>query len=245
MKFYVISIDEGRYTDFLSRNPGIGNFQRVGVDGRALSAVEYFRLAVAGRRVPMTPSELGCSLSHINALQDFLSSDEEFVCIVEDDITFKESQLSDIKSTLKKLDTKPVVLHLGGQNGLPGRWKIYGRAVNDASAPIWLVAPSSLRWLWRTCGYVANRSMAESIVATQLKRVALADSWRSHAKVAGGVVLYYDAIDHPIDLASSSIEKERKELVEGSRLRKYSQKILGLFIFLGLRISGMKRIHGG
>lgn len=43
----------------------------MGVKGADLLAKEYFEQAVKGREIPLTPGELGCTLSHLQALKDF------------------------------------------------------------------------------------------------------------------------------------------------------------------------------
>ncbi len=77
MKIYVISIEEEnspRLSKFLSQNffeQGNLPITRVGIKGGDLSAKEYFERAVKGRETPLTPGELGCTLSHLKALQFF------------------------------------------------------------------------------------------------------------------------------------------------------------------------------
>ncbi len=63
-----------RLSKFLSQNffeQGNLPITRVGIKGGNLSAKEYFEKAVKGREIPLTPGELGCTLSHLQALQLF------------------------------------------------------------------------------------------------------------------------------------------------------------------------------
>ncbi len=41
-----------------------------------------------GREIPLTPGELGCTLSHLQALQLFLDTDDQYALILEDDAIF-------------------------------------------------------------------------------------------------------------------------------------------------------------
>lgn len=66
------------------------------VDGRKLYAKEYFDATSSffnKHKRPMSPSELGCTLSHIKALEQFLSTDESFALILDEDIIVDNSML--------------------------------------------------------------------------------------------------------------------------------------------------------
>lgn len=57
----------------------------------------------------MTPGELGCAMSHIAALKDFfLSSDEEYAIIFEDDVIERfEIDFQDLEKHISSLNLGP------------------------------------------------------------------------------------------------------------------------------------------
>ena len=77
MKIYIVSIEEEkspRLRKFLSQNffeQGTLPITKIGIKGGELSAKEYFEKGVKGRSKPLTPAELGCTLSHLSALENF------------------------------------------------------------------------------------------------------------------------------------------------------------------------------
>lgn len=60
------------------------------VNGRELGLDEYYELAYRAfdaYKQFLSPSEMGCALSHKKALEQFLASDNELGLIFEDDVT--------------------------------------------------------------------------------------------------------------------------------------------------------------
>lgn len=56
----------------------------------------------------MTPGELGCAMSHIAALKRFLSSDEEYAIIFEDDVIERfEIDFQDLEKLIRSLNFGP------------------------------------------------------------------------------------------------------------------------------------------
>lgn len=92
------------------------DFKKFGIRGADLSTTEYFKQAVSGKQRPLSPAELGCTLSHLQALKDFLASNEKYACIFEDDaICTRNLDLNDLEDGIKKLRLKECFfLSLGG-----------------------------------------------------------------------------------------------------------------------------------
>ncbi|UDM38764.1 hypothetical protein LIS44_02995 [Acinetobacter haemolyticus] len=71
MKTFIVSIEEEtspRLLKFLSQpffKKGQLAYVKVGVKGGELTAKQYFDLGVKGRSRPLSPSMVGCTLSHI------------------------------------------------------------------------------------------------------------------------------------------------------------------------------------
>lgn len=248
MKIAVISVSPVRLSKFTTKNRIESQFDVFGVNGKALSADSYFRVGVAKKAVPLSPSEVGCSLSHLEAMRAFLDSDARYLCVLEDDVEFVDaSTFNAINDTW--LDgvvesNGPVLLHLGGQEGLPGRWKIHGVKIATPNVDVWRMALPSLRWLWRTCGYIVNREMAKLVIASQEADLTLADSWKVFTKDVTPNVYYAKLVNHPLDLAQSAIEAERRQILSEKKLKTYVYKFQGLVIFIGLRLSPrFQKIH--
>jgi glycosyl transferase, family 25 len=93
IKIFVVNLESSsqrldRMTDQLS-SAGI-EFQRVpAVDGRAAAAESFSeydgKLALRRYGRPMSGPEVGCFLSHRRSAEQFLSTDEEFALVLEDD----------------------------------------------------------------------------------------------------------------------------------------------------------------
>jgi len=248
MKVAVISVSPSRLSEFTTKNRIANHFDVFGVNGKALSADAYFRAGVAGKPVPLSPSEVGCSLSHLEAMRAFVKSDARYLCVLEDDIEFSSADMFNAMDDTW-LDNAiggnaPVLLHLGGQEGLPGRWKIHGTKVGTPHGEVWRLALPSLRWLWRTCGYIVNRDMAELVIARQESDLRLADSWNVFTKDTDPRVYYMDLVRHPLDLKQSAIEAERRQITSSKKIKTYVSKVEGLMIFMGLRLSRRyRKIH--
>lgn len=248
MKVAVISVSPKRLSEFTAKNRIDSAFDVFGVNGKELSADAYFRTGVVRKTVPLSPSEVGCSLSHLEAMRAFIKSDARYLCVLEDDIEFVDADafnaIDDAWLDGIVASDAPVLLHLGGQEGLPGRWKIHGTKIPAKNVDVWRLALPSLRWLWRTCGYIVNRRMAELVIARQESDLTLADSWKVFTLNTDPHVYYANMVNHPLDLAQSAIEAERRQITSTKKLKTYVSKVEGLLIFIGLRLSPrFQKIH--
>ena len=64
------------------------------VDGRELRAKDYYSNVLSYYKqssILMSPSELGCTLSHIKALEMFLEANEDNALVIEDDVSGDDS----------------------------------------------------------------------------------------------------------------------------------------------------------
>ena len=81
---YLISIEtekSHRLQAFFAQNVFKQNtlfFHIFGVKGADLPTTQYFKLAVANRERPLSPAELGCTLSHVQAIEHFLETDQQY-----------------------------------------------------------------------------------------------------------------------------------------------------------------------
>ena len=173
MKKYLISIEKigsARLDAFFSQstfNKYRYDFQKIGVIGAQISTAEYFKLAVAGKQRPLSPAELGCTLSHVAALKDFLASDEKYACIFEDDaICLNEFDLDHLEHEIPNLKLKEnFFLSLGGiqlhvNRHVRGKflaYKLIKKNVMDVNLLY-------IRRFSYAYAYIVDRQMAESFV---------------------------------------------------------------------------------
>lgn len=181
------------------------------VDGRKLSAKEYYDQSIGyflRNNKILSPGELGASLSHIKALNDFIKSDYKYALIIEDDIIGCDSDI-DIAmqaiSTLKQSD----FLLLGGQQGLAKRFQL---GKKDTSNGLMRVSGFSKKFVTRACCYVVSRVTAQHILDYQYKQLSLADKWDVFFKNTDVNFYFKDVFEHPLDLKNSHIEAERRSL---------------------------------
>ena len=189
------------------------------INGKNLLAKDYFPLSrnpnfLFNRKHIITPSEVGCRLSHKNAITEFITnSKKEWLLVFEDDINFNEELISflhKINSITSSSDD--ILIHLGGQDGLKSQNRLFFKEnliLNDIKINI--VRPFCLRWLYRTCGYVINRRAAEKLLKTHNNYTFVADDWGYICKKSKIKNIFFNnLVIHPIDLSTSSIEAERQ-----------------------------------
>jgi len=233
----------GRSDAFFAEN-GLSRdgWRLFGVDGRALAAGAYFRTGVAGRVVPLTPAEVGCAMSHLEAYRAFLESGADVLLVYEDDARL-QGPLPDFSAIFEPRADRPAMLHLGGQDGLTTRGRLHGKRVSP-ELDVWRVPPPAYRCLWRTCSYMLNRPAAQLLLARQELKMLNADSWRFFFREHPIDLFYSPRVAHPVHLGGSLIESERLSMTARSRLRLLFVKAVGAATLLRLKLTGHAPIHG-
>lgn len=224
MKVFVISIEEEnspRLNSFLCQpffQNGNLEYTKFGVKGGELSAKEYFELAVKGRSKPLTPSEVGCTLSHIMALKAFLSTDDDYAIIFEDDaIIPKELNLCLLENSLKKINFPNCILFSLGGIQMKESLKVRGEIIQQKflGNTVLKVNQHFFNRVNYAVAYIVDRDMASNLIAYhyQLRK---ADDWSylyDFNKLSKIYMTYL--IDHPEIMEGetnkqlSSIEAER------------------------------------
>ncbi len=173
LKKYLISIEDKnspRLEAFFAQetfNKYKESFKSFGIKGIEVSTADYFKLAVAGRVRSLSPAELGCSLSHVSALKDFLASDEEYACVFEDDaIALKAIDLEDLIKEIKAMNLPSCFFFsLGGiqlelNHGVRGI--IQEQSLQNLA--ILKIHPYFYKRLYYAYAYLLDREMAELLV---------------------------------------------------------------------------------
>ncbi|MEM4620005.1 MAG: glycosyltransferase family 25 protein [Desulfurococcaceae archaeon] len=98
------------------------------VDGRKLTAEEYFRLVACSFLkdfLLMTPGEVGCALSHMKAYENLIHSGEEYALILEDDVIGNDKDIEKIHELIPELLNRygnRFVWYVGGMEGLSKKY---------------------------------------------------------------------------------------------------------------------------
>ncbi|WP_160433366.1 glycosyltransferase family 25 protein [Glaesserella parasuis] len=182
------------------------------IDGRNLLSMKYFKYlrmlkGRAKKRGYITPSELGCTLSHFSVYHDFLNSDKEWLLVLEDDITINSNLFFLIESIINQ-NYSDYINILGGQEGLKRPRLIeflFRKNIRILSSPFYGF------FLYRTCSYLVSRAVVERLYSTHKNFCCLADDWGNIAiqsNIRG--FTYCKIFSHPEDLSNSRIECERK-----------------------------------
>lgn len=195
------------------------------IDGRKLTAKEYYEATIEffhKHKRPMSPAELGCSLSHIQALESFLKTDESFALIIEDDVIGLDSDLELIVESLTFFSSNSIVF-VGCQEGLMNRYK-YGFPLNNS---LLKVPKYNYGNFSRTAAYMVSRKVAEVVLSYHKKNyITVADFWFDLLKGSNVNTYYINRLAHPLDLQDSNLEVERSKFKRGFFKKVLSYKVV-------------------
>lgn len=164
MQCIVINLDRstGRLQEIAAEFERIGvPFTRLSaVDGRTLSPADMERLIPATSLWPhaITPSELGCYLSHRKCLEIIAGGEGKYGAIFEDDVSFsphierllKDTSWIPASADLVKLETTGKTVHLGELSQIADSHIRVGRLLSIHLC---------------TGGYIISRSAAQKILS--------------------------------------------------------------------------------
>jgi glycosyl transferase, family 25 len=190
------------------------------VDGRKLSAKEYYDKTInyyLNTKKTISPSELGCTLSHINVLESFLKTDAKFALIIEDDVIGSDNDINKISRLVDLLDDNSLFI-CGGQNGLTNRGYLFAKKIS--STKLYLIAKFFHNRIFSTACYVVSKKTAKEILEYHKKILTLADRWGEFFKYTETNIYYLDILKHPEDLSNSHIEQDRNIMKETNILKK-------------------------
>lgn len=163
------------------------------------------------RGYSMTPGEIGCTLSHINAYKDMLDNDLSWACILEDDVILDERFKDFIECfNSSSLDPKSLYL-LGGQNGLKERFIVKSlKNITTVGTEKFNKTIKSEQYIYRTCCYLISSCLAKKLIKLSQTSFILADDWNYLVKNSFIKNIYLSGfVEHPIDLSESLLQNER------------------------------------
>lgn len=206
MKKYLLSIEDiesTRLHDFLAQSTfqhERKNLKIFGIVGRQLSVNEYFNQAVAGKMRAMTPGELGCTLSHLEALKDFIRSDDDYAIIFEDDAIERFTvDFAQLEHEIRLMNLPECFfLSLGGiQLKICNRVRGHLLSTNLLGQPILQIDPDFLENLSYAYAYVVDRSMA-GLLLQYHQTPCIYDHWQGLIEQKMPFTFYATFIfDHP------------------------------------------------
>lgn len=186
-----------------------------GINGAELKAGDYFRKTLFWRSHAghvMTPSELGCTLSHQKALRMAANSTGNAHLILEDDFEVSDSALKWIRDACSKTPEQ-TLLHLGSQEGL-GRYYRFLRGKPSEMIPgATELRIADLEFLNRTGAYIVDKKTAEAMASIIEEGPFVIDKiqyW--HERGAVEHVWFRWVVSHPTDLKNSTIENDRRAI---------------------------------
>lgn len=226
MKTFIVSIEEEnspRLQKLFKQaffQEGHTEYVKVGVKGAELTAKEYFELGVKGRSRPLSPSMVGCTLSHLMALQEFLKTEDEYALIIEDDAIFPHDLTIDkLLHALEQIKLpRNTLFSIGGILMKESR-KVRGTILKEEflKKKILKVSPDFYQRICYAVSYIVDREIAQTLISYHYPLRA-ADDWRYLKDFDSSTSILMTAlVDHPIIEAGeqnselSSIEKERVE----------------------------------
>jgi glycosyl transferase family 25 len=177
------------------------------VDGNILDTQTYFRYLSSyylRTRKIISPSELGCTFSHIKALKTFLASSASYALIFEDDVVGSDELLQQAQSLINEIPDNSVLL-LGCQDGLRNTMWQYGKRFSGKN--VYKMFKLSHKYVHRSCAYIVTRNSAQAIL-NRMNHPALADEWAYLLK--DDVDMYFVKLfAHPVNLENSLLEADR------------------------------------
>lgn len=260
MQIYLISLKNDNFRREVLENQfprTFSNFKIIdAINGREANAGEYFnniRKFFKKTKRLLTPSEVGCTLSHLKALNSFLESNDKYALILEDDIQGNDQDILDILNIVDSIRNLDGVFIFGGQEGFDFNKYILGKPfqIKKSNYMYYEVSKFSQRFILRTCCYVVNREIAQYILSIHEDCLRNADAWSTMLELSSYRMYYANYLRHPVDLTDSTIERERESFYEYKFLKRiYKQgilwkifnKIYNEFYRLILLILGFKNI---
>ncbi|QPH86778.1 glycosyltransferase family 25 protein [Campylobacter concisus] len=215
------------------------------VDGRELNAREYYKIISPSFKAygkVLSPAEVGCSLSHVKAYEEFLASEAKFALIFEDDVIGSDQAIKEAFLAASKMPENSVLI-CGMQDGLEGRFSAFGKKVDTSlSRPLWQVSKHSFSSIYRAGAYVLTKKSAKNLLEIHKRALCTTDVWDYLLGVNDMQMYFCDLFAHPTDLSGSNIEGERLERGYSANLNAYIKTIKFIFFSRLEKLQGYERI---
>ncbi|MDY0274466.1 MAG: glycosyltransferase family 25 protein [Desulfomicrobium sp.] len=181
------------------------------IDGRKLSADEYFNKTLPFFKKynrPMSPAELGATLSHIQALEDFLKTNAAYALILEDDVLGSDENIRAIQSMASFLPAQSVLLCGLQYNDSISKFR---RGKKVKSLPLYKISTFSHPYVWGSYAYVVTRFSAQHILDKHRSTLVLSDKYDYF--MDANMELYVTIqLQHPENRELSNIQGDRDKI---------------------------------
>ncbi|MGP4714440.1 MULTISPECIES: glycosyltransferase family 25 protein [unclassified Psychrobacter] len=168
--------------------------------------------AIIERGFAATAGEIGCTLSHLLVYQDMLDNNIKWACILEDDVIL-DKRFKYFIATFSDIELDPNILYLlGGQTDFNKKMIVKSfKHITTIGDQRFYKTIKSNAFIHGSCCYLISLSLAKSIIELSKNKFIVADDWEflSNSNIINKIFLS-DFVDHPLDFASSSIQKERE-----------------------------------
>lgn len=219
MKIYVLSLPRDKerrkklFQNFINKSSEFLFFEALNKE-QAQDIFISKNLKIKNTPVPMSLSEIACSLGHKAILENMIHFNFKFSLILEDDVIGTDQDIDKIDKIVTILPEGSILI-AGGLEGLKSLKSLYGFCVNE-ELKVYKIPKLYYRYLARTCCYLISYTVAQQIIEKQKQALERADNWEYLLDQCDHV--YYSPIlKHPIDLENSHIEQER-QLMKGNGL---------------------------
>jgi glycosyl transferase family 25 len=196
-------------------------------------------------RNPLSPPEIGCSLSHMKAYETFLSGSASHALILEDDVLGSDLGIDEIERAITYLEDDAFLL-CGGQQGLRNTRYLYGWQQREK---LYRLPRLVVRFTARTCCYVVTRKRAAKLLAQQRSCLDRADNWKRLLSDCTNI-FFMQALAHPQESNSSHIDSMRisrsrdgvwRMLLADGVFTTLSNQIVKIFIRSTARLRNLRR----
>lgn len=215
------------------------------INGKMLTASSFFSYSSKAYKINnkfLSPGEVGCTLSHLEVLKEFLKTDEKYCLILEDDIIGKDNDLLEIERIIDKTRLNGII-NFRNQDGFGFEKILFGKEkyING----LYKIPKFSAKYILGTCAYCLDREAASKIIDFHERYFNVADCWGDFLRVYNIGFYYYPLINHPDEPLSSNIENERYLFYKriGFFRRNINRFIFFNFIKIYFFITGYKRLH--
>lgn len=229
MNIYLVSLEQDYKRRALLKDRFPKNYQSFihiqATYGKELKASDYFKYCSQhyeqNKRL-MTPGEVGCTLSHMNALEAFLNTSDEYALMLEDDVIGSDTDITETLKIISRENKFNGLFLLGGQEGIHYEKYILGKKLNQNNMRqnIYEIPEFSSKFLFRTCSYIVSRKLAEHILDFHKENFNIADAWFEILNNTEFSLYYTNIFKHPLDLSESHIENERSKYNEPNFLKR-------------------------
>tara|TARA_B100000963_G_scaffold359578_1_gene387285 strand:+ start:802 stop:1548 length:747 start_codon:yes stop_codon:yes gene_type:complete len=236
-KIYIVNLknDEKRRQNIIKEinKQNIKNFEIIdAVDGNKLSESELKKLTFRNKNLnnpwnsKMSPSQIGCALSHIKIYKKFINSDFKLAMILEDDAIF----LQNFSEKLKKFILKNLIFQK--QIILLSPLKEFNAKTLDTENGYEIVSVTNAFF---THAYIINKDAAKSIVAFNYPVKTIADNFvffniYCGIKITGLNPFLLDQDKNNFKTSIHSDEKFEKVFLLRRTIYKIKHKILKRFM---------------